>query len=65
MSQNLGYQLLDVGGKRELSKGALCLSPASELTWLGASEEGMVVAMDSSGLVSALTRVSGLYGPVS
>ncbi|CAN0456889.1 unnamed protein product, partial [Ectocarpus sp. 12 AP-2014] len=37
--QNLGYKLLDVGGKRELSKGGLCLSPGSELTWLGSSEE--------------------------
>ena len=47
-----------MGGKRELSKGAVCLSPASELTWMGVSEEGMVVTMDSTGLVSALTRVS-------
>ncbi|CAN0188959.1 unnamed protein product, partial [Ectocarpus sp. 12 AP-2014] len=57
--QNLGYKLLDVGGKRELSKGGLCLSPGSELTWLGSSEEGMVMAMDSAGLVSALTRSFG------
>ena len=56
-SQKLGYQVLDVGGKRELSKGDLCLSPGSELTWLGTSEEGMVVSMDSAGLVSGLTLV--------
>ncbi|CAN0317217.1 unnamed protein product [Laminaria digitata] len=56
-SQKLGYQVLDVGGKRELSKGDMCLSPSSELTWLGTSEEGMVVSMDSAGLVSGLTLV--------
>lgn len=44
-------------GKRELSKGGVCVSPGAELTWLGMSEERMLVAMDSSGLVLALTRV--------
>lgn len=33
------------------------MSPSSELTWLGFSDEHMVVAMDSSGLLTGLTQV--------
>ena len=60
-SQNLGYQLLDMNGKRELSSGGVCMSVGAELTWLGMSEELMLVTMDSSGLVSTLTPVRCLY----
>lgn len=41
------------------------MSPATELTWLGMSEERMLVAMDSSGLLSALTQVLLPYKTVS
>lgn len=57
-SQKLGYLLLDVGGKRELSRGDVAISAAAELTWLGFTEEHMVVAMDSTGLLTGLTQVA-------
>lgn len=61
-AQNLGYMLLDVVGKRALSQGCVSLSPSAELTWLGFTEEHMVVAMDSSGLLTGLTQVNDVFG---
>ncbi|CAM9947064.1 unnamed protein product, partial [Choristocarpus tenellus] len=58
-SQSLAYLLLDVGGGRELSCGDVCLSSGAELTWLGLSDDLMVVAMDSTGLLMGLTQSLG------
>ncbi|GAB4823682.1 hypothetical protein N2152v2_010728 [Parachlorella kessleri] len=47
--QQLAYAIHDVAAQQELASGPLPLTPGSNLSWLGFSEEGLLASYDSEG----------------
>jgi chromosome transmission fidelity protein 4 len=45
--QNLAYSLVRVGGQALVHSGRMCVSPQSELEWIGFSDEGILATYDS------------------
>jgi chromosome transmission fidelity protein 4 len=60
-TQKLGYLVLDAMANRVVAKGPVsCISGASTLSWLGFSNDGSLLAMDSDGMLSMLVCASSL-----
>lgn len=49
--QNLNYLLFDVQQRKQVSVGALGLSPGAALEWIGFAEFGVLCSFDSKGLL--------------
>jgi chromosome transmission fidelity protein 4 len=54
--QNLGGIVFDVQKRKETYRGPVSISPRSSLTWMGFSDIGTVLSMDSYGVLRALAR---------
>ena len=50
-SQKLAFHLYDVSSENQIASGPLCLSPGSELEWVGFSEEGIFTTCDNQGCI--------------
>jgi len=66
--QNLAVRILDVLKRRQVYEGAMALTPRAKLTWIGFSDLGVLMSMDSYGVLRALSRswggASGTWTPV-
>jgi chromosome transmission fidelity protein 4 len=65
--QNLAVVILDVIKRRETFRGKCVITPRSTLTWIGFSDLGMLLSMDSYGVLRALSRSwggAGVWTPV-
>ena len=59
-TQKLGYMLYDAVAHRTLAKGAAsCISSGGQLSWAGFSNDGSLMAMDSTGMLSMLVGSGG------
>ena len=57
--QALHAHVMDVQHRRTLTDCPLPLSPGATLTWLGYSEKGLLLSMDSAGMLRALSEEWG------
>lgn len=65
-TQKLGFTLWDAAFFRVVAQGPVsCLSKASELTWVGFSNELSLFAMDSDGMLSMLVATGEYTNPGS
>ncbi|KAL3940297.1 MAG: hypothetical protein SGARI_001024 [Bacillariaceae sp.] len=63
-TQKLGYTMWDAAAFRVVAQGSVsCLSKASELTWVGFSNEYALFAMDSDGMLSMLVAAGDYLAP--
>ena len=63
-TQKLGYTMWDASAFRVVAQGSVsCLSKASELTWVGFSNQLSLFAMDSDGMLSMLVAAGDYLAP--
>jgi hypothetical protein len=55
-SQNLAVIILDIDSRRRLHEGPVPLTPQSFMTWIGFTDLGMLVTMDSDGIIRGMSR---------
>ena len=60
-SQRMTCLVMDLRYKKKLSEGLLPLTPRKKLRWLGFADVGMLVSMDSAGVVRGTTEHIDIY----
>jgi chromosome transmission fidelity protein 4 len=58
-SQKLSFRLYDVNSERQAGEGSVCLSPGSELEWVGFSEDGILATCDNQGCIRGYYNAYG------
>jgi chromosome transmission fidelity protein 4 len=59
-TQQIGYKLIDPTAHRVVASGPVsCISAGATLSWVGFSNDGSLMAMDSEGMVSMLVYTAG------
>jgi chromosome transmission fidelity protein 4 len=59
-TQQIGYKLIDAVANGVVSSGSVsCISAGATLSWVGFSNDGSLMAMDSEGMISMLVYTAG------